>query len=270
MTGIGPAWSLVVEIAFYVSLPLLAALGVGLARGRSTRRGRRLAALAPAGLMLVLGVIGKAAAAFLVRPSAPYEGWVTDWHSVLERSVLCQADLFAFGMALAIVRIDSEDGLLQLPRWWRQAATFGCMSVLLIVTAFGEGALSYSPYNTLVAAACALLLALVVLPAGHSGRPLLVRLLEWPPLAAVGVVSYSVFLWHEPLIHRLDASGLTLAGRSGFLVDLGLVAVVTGIASTVTYRFVEAPALRLRFRVGRTPATTGIAASDVDAGRAAP
>lgn len=173
-------------------------------------------------------------------------------------------------MALAIARIDSEDGLLRLPRWWRQAATFGCMSVLLIVTAFGEGALSYSPYNTLVAAASALLLALVVLPARHSGRPFLVRVLEWQPLAAVGVVSYSVFLWHEPLIHRLDASGLTLAGRSGFLVDLGLVAVVTGIASTVTYRFVEAPALRLRFRARRTPATTAVAASDVDARKAAP
>jgi peptidoglycan/LPS O-acetylase OafA/YrhL len=247
LTGIGPAWTLAIEVVFYLTLPLLAMLGVAIAQGRASRSGRRWAALAPVGLILLLGLTGKAAAAWLVPPPAPYDGWGANWHSVLERSFLGHADLFAFGMALAVVRVDAEDGLLRLPRWWRKAAIAGFLAVSVVVALFGEGQLTYSPYNTLVAAACALLLALVVLPAEKVGRPALVRLLERPPFVAAGLVSYSVFLWHEPLIRWLDANGLTLAGRGGFLVDLAIVAAVTGVAATLTYRFVEAPALRARF-----------------------
>jgi peptidoglycan/LPS O-acetylase OafA/YrhL len=247
-TGIGPAWSLAVEVVFYLALPLLVLLGIALARGRPTRSGRRLAALAPAGLLLALGLAGKAIAAFAVPPSASYAGWQADWHSVLERSFLSHADLFAFGMALAVIRIDAEDNLLRLPRWWRPAALGAILVVGLFVVRFGEGQLSYSPYNTLVAAVCALLLALVVLPAGGSSPGLLVRVLESRPFVAAGVVSYSIFLWQEPLIRWADSTGLTLAGRGGFFVNLALVAVLTGMASMLTYRFVEAPALRLKFR----------------------
>jgi peptidoglycan/LPS O-acetylase OafA/YrhL len=57
-----------------------------------------------------------------------------------------------------------------------------------------------------------------------------VRALEWRPLALVGVASYSLYLWHVPI---LDALGGPHAKQ--------LLAVA--IAS---YRLVEAPFLRLR------------------------
>jgi peptidoglycan/LPS O-acetylase OafA/YrhL len=253
LTGIGPAWSLAIEVMFYLALPALGLLGVLLARGRTQRSARRWAALAPAVLLLVLGLTGKAAAAYLVPPPAPFDGWGRNWHSVVERSFWCQADLFAFGMALAVARVDSEDGLLRLPRRWRSATIAGLLAVAVFVAAEGEGELSYSPYNTLVAAACAALLALVVLPAQDVAPSRLVRVLEWPPLIATGVVSYSIFLWHEPLIRWLDDHGLTMAGRGGLAVDIVIVTAVVGVASALTYRFVEAPALRLgsRDRVAR-------------------
>lgn len=252
LTGIGPAWSLAVEAVFYCALPLLVLLGIALARGRATRSGRRWAALAPAGLVLLLGLTGKASAAFLLPPPAPFAGWGANWHSVLERSFWCQADLFAFGMALAVIRVDWEDGVLRLPGWWRRAAIGGALAAGAAVASFEEGQLSYSPTNTLMAAACALLLALVVLPAADaSRRSLLVRILETRLFVAAGVVSYSVFLWHEPLIRWLDIHDLTVAGRGGFLVNLLLATAVTAVASTLTYRFVEAPALRLKFRSDR-------------------
>jgi peptidoglycan/LPS O-acetylase OafA/YrhL len=75
-----------------------------------------------------------------------------------------------------------------------------------------------------------------------------VRLLEARVLVAAGVVSYSIFLWHEPLIRWLHDQGLTFEGADGFLVNLVLVAFVTGVASAITYRLVEEPALRLKFR----------------------
>jgi peptidoglycan/LPS O-acetylase OafA/YrhL len=262
-SGIGPAWSLAVEVVFYLTLPFIALLGVALARRRSTRRGRCLAALAPAALVLCVGLTGKAAAAYLVPPPAPYDGWGANWHSVVERSFWGHADLFTFGMALAVARVNSEDGLLRLPRWWRRAAAAGFLGVSVFVALYGEGQLSYSLHNTVAAAACALLLALVVLPPAGIRRSPLVRVLEWRPLVAAGVVSYSIFLWHEPLIRWLDDRGLTLAGRSGFVVNLALVGVVTGVAATLTYRFVEAPALRAKLaRRGRL-ASPAVAAPEV-------
>jgi peptidoglycan/LPS O-acetylase OafA/YrhL len=98
-------------------------------------------------------------------------------------------------------------------------------------------------------------LALVVLPAHEARRPLLLRVLESRPFVVAGVVSYSIFLWHEPLIRWLDGHGMTLGGAGGFVVNLALIAAVTGVASTLTYWFVEAPALHLKFRNkhGRSP-----------------
>jgi peptidoglycan/LPS O-acetylase OafA/YrhL len=184
---------------------------------------------------------------------------------VLERSFWAHADLFAFGMALAVVRVDSEDGLLRLPRWWRQAAVGGAVAVALFVVRFGEGQLSYSLYNTLVAAGFALVLALVVLPTGNEARAPAVRFLEWRPFVAAGVVSYSVFLWHEPLIRWLDANGLTIAGRGGFVVNLAAVLAVTGVAAALTYHFVEAPALRARFRARPERAPAAVPGPEAEA-----
>jgi peptidoglycan/LPS O-acetylase OafA/YrhL len=257
VTGIGPAWSLAVEVVFYLALPLLALGALRLARGVSSRSARRLAALAPAAALLAIGLSGKAAAAFLVPPAHPYAGWNADWHSVIERSFWCHADLFSFGMALAIVRIDWEDGLIRLPRGWRKLAIALALAGYL-VTAKQTGLqeqLSYSPYNTLMAVTCTLLLALVVLPPRDATRlPLAVRVLETRIFVAAGLVSYSVFLWHEPLTRFLQEHGLTLGGPGGFFANLGLVAAVVGLLATLTYRFIEAPALRLKSSRAATPA----------------
>jgi peptidoglycan/LPS O-acetylase OafA/YrhL len=263
LTGIGPAWSLSVEVVFYLALPLLALLGVAVARGRVARVERRWAALSPAFLILVLGFTGKAAAAFLVPPPAPYDGWGANWHSVIERGFWCQADLFAFGMVLAVFRIDSEDGALRLPRWWRAAVAAALVAASFVIVQFGEGELSYSPFNTLAAAASALLLALVVLPAHELVRPALLRFLESPPLVFAGVVSYSVFLWHEPLIRWLGDNGFSLPGGAGFVVNLAVAAALTALAATLTYRFVEAPAIRMKFGTGRGRAPGTIPAPDI-------
>jgi peptidoglycan/LPS O-acetylase OafA/YrhL len=254
LLGIGPAWSLAIEVVFYCLLPLFAVLALALARGHSRRAARRWAVLAPAALILLVGLTGKLAAVYLAPPASPYDDWSQNWHSVIVRSFWCQADLFAFGMALAVLRVESEDGCLSLPRWWRKAALVSVVAIYVVVVEYGKTSpgwqLSYSPGNTLVAAACALVLACVVLPADRAAGSRLVRVLEARPFVAVGVVSYSIFLWHEPLIRTLHDHGLTLAGRGGFLVNLLAAGLLTGVAATITYRFVEAPALRLKFRRG--------------------
>jgi peptidoglycan/LPS O-acetylase OafA/YrhL len=249
LSGIGPAWSLAVEVVFYCLLPLLVLGAALLARRRTTRRGRTWCALAPAALLLVVGLSGKAAAKFLIPPAFPYAGYEQDWHSVLERSFWCQADLFAFGMIVAVVKVQWDDGRVRLPRWWQSAAVAAAIGSYLFTTArFRFEQLSYSPANTLMAAAFGLLLALVVLQRSPAQPSRLTRILETRALVGIGVISYSVFLWHEPLIRWLGAQGVLRPGAGGFATNLALVVAVTLAASTATYVFVEAPALRLRFR----------------------
>jgi len=244
LTGIGPAWSLAIEAVFYLTLPLLVLLAGALAKTARTRRGRRIAALSPAALMLLLGIAGKVAD-FLIG--------VQPLKSILYWSFLANADKFAFGMAVAVLFVDAKDQLLRLPRWWPVAAMAGLLAVAIPTAKFtannafaGDG--SNFIYNTLMALACALLLALVVLP-GHAGPRLrLVRLLETRVLVGTGLVSYSLFLWHEPLVYWLSRHGLTLAGTAGFFFNLLLLATTAGILSDLSYRWVELPALRRKAR----------------------
>ncbi len=68
--------------------------------------------------------------------------------------------------------------------------------------------------------------------------------LRWRPLVATGRISYGLYLWHWPVYLALDACGL---GHP--LCKLGLAALV----AVASYRYLEAPCLRLkeRFRVAR-------------------
>ena len=243
LTGIGPAWSLVIEVAFYLALPVLAMLAMTLARRATSRSGRRRAALAPAAAMLVLGLVGKAVTHLVAGSSS---GWEADWPSVLARSFLANADLFAFGMALAVLHTEVRDGAVTLPRWWRAGALAAAGATALAavwIVPPGMG-LGVAKYDVLMAVSCSLLLAIVVLPdPGPPRRRRPLGLLDTPPLVVAGLVSYSLFLWHEPLVYWLREHGLTRPGAGGFVVNLVVLAAAAGALAALTYRYVERPAM---------------------------
>jgi peptidoglycan/LPS O-acetylase OafA/YrhL len=239
-TGIGPAWSLAVEVGFYLTLPLLGLLAAGIAARRSHARRSSVAVFAPPVLMLALGTASAYVASAVVSAGT--------LEQVLVRSFLYHADLFAFGMAVAVVMTFVENGSLTLPRWWRPAAGVllaGVVVATLLLVDEGrilvyQGA---TTYETLTAVAAALLLALVVVPTAEGGAAPLARLLDARPLVAVGLASYSLFLWHEPLIRLCEHLGWTFGGRAGFLIDLLVFGGVSVTLAMATYRFVERPAL---------------------------
>jgi peptidoglycan/LPS O-acetylase OafA/YrhL len=149
-------------------------------------------------------------------------------------------------MVLAVVWVSVQSGRVCLPRWWRKADLGLLVLIVLSTIRFGRGdVLGASLWATELAVGCSLLLALVVLPSSSGERrPTLTRLLESRVLVAVGLVSYSLFLWHEPLVRWFASRGITLEGRRGFLLNLVFVAAASGVLAAMSYRFVERPALR--------------------------
>jgi len=253
--GIGPAWSLAVELVFYLALPLLVLMALGLARRAVNRRGRIIALLGPPALLLVIGLTGKAVAAHVL-PADALAGYNTDWHSVVERSFWAQADLFAFGMVVAVFHVEVRDGRIALPARWRAFAVLGALLVFLpSAWTMQLGEHSYLVQNTGEALALALVLAAIVVPDPAATRPgWALRVLESPAFVAVGAASYSLFLWHYPVILWLREHGLTAGGASGLALNFVLVATVAGGLSALTYRYVERPALRHKRR-GRRATT---------------
>jgi peptidoglycan/LPS O-acetylase OafA/YrhL len=252
VVGIGPAWSLAVEVVFYCVLPLLVLAALWASRFAKDRTGRVLVLLGPPLLLLLVGLSGKHAAHML--PGSPIAGYNADWHSVIERSFWAQADLFTFGMVVAVLYTEVVDGRIVLSRYWRHMAVgLGLLVFLPCAWTMHGGEQSYLLQNTGEALGIGLLFAGIIIPDPAATRPLrVIRLLETRPFVATGLVSYSLFLWHNEVIQWLEHRGLTFGGWTGLPINLVIVGVVAGGLSALTYRFVELPALK-RKRSTRTP-----------------
>ena len=258
--GIDTVWSLVVEVCFYATLPLLAALAATLARHAGTRPGRRFGAVVPAVVVLLVGLTGKALAFALVTTDRYPSGWGGNWQSVVERSAWAQADLFTYGLLVAVLSVEVGDGVLRLPSWWRAAARAVGSAVVAVTAATmpnaitQRGELAHFAYESLMALGLGILLATVVVPSPErEARPSTVlRVLEARPIVALGLVSYSLFLWHVPLISWMRLHDLTLPGRSGFAANLGILTTLSVAVAALGYVLVERPALA-RKRSQRAP-----------------
>ena len=104
--------------------------------------------------------------------------------------------------------------------------------------------------------------AALVLPAvfGHTAGGWVRRLLAWPPLLWLGLVSYAFYLWHLAILEKLQ--GLAFDGALGeasfALLGLGATAAV----AAVSWYGLERHALRLGRRLaGRAGAAETRAAS---------
>ena len=223
---VNPAmWSLVVELHFYVLLPFLAIL-----LGRIAPRSLRRAAVAVA-------VLGGASFAFR---------YVTLYgEPTPNRYLLCSLPscfpFFSVGMLLALVRLSWErrrPRLLAGPLGAAQTWVLGA-ALLWLPVAFAEKT------GYLAGVASFLLVGACVLPL----RPApVMRALDWRPLAAVGVASYSLYLWHvlivRELVERLDLYAFAALLAIAVPVCLGV--------AFLSYAVVERPFLRLRRRWGST------------------
>jgi peptidoglycan/LPS O-acetylase OafA/YrhL len=81
-----------------------------------------------------------------------------------------------------------------------------------------------------------------------------VGMLDSRVVAGVGLVSYSLFLAHAPLIDWLQAHNATFGGHSGFTLTLLVVFAASLAVATASYHMVERPALQWRARAPRATA----------------
>ncbi len=101
----------------------------------------------------------------------------------------------------------------------------------------------------------------LIIGSGQSGPTYVSRCLSLKPLVFVGLISYSLYLWHWPLIVLHDIYPTIIPTRSIFITRLllGLLAI---LLATLSWRFVELPFRRINAtRSDGSTITCGLLAS---------
>jgi peptidoglycan/LPS O-acetylase OafA/YrhL len=247
ITGIGPTWTLLNETIFYLVLPALSLPLIAVAaRTAAWHRRLALAFVAPV-VLLTIGLASKCYGA-LALGLTPDGGWDANWATVFQRSFLYQADLFAAGMSVAVLSVLAELGTLRLS--WRLRRTLLAVAAAVFVTVpflARHGLYPGTFVDTAVTIPCGLLL--FGLATVGDRRSWLASALNWQPIAFVGLASYSLFLWHEPVVRWLNAHDATFAGRAGLAANIALVAAIALVLSALSYRLIERPCLAFRKRL---------------------
>jgi len=251
-TGIGPSWSLTLEYAFYLSLPLLG-LAVFRMRKRSTRNPFVVAMLAPS-ILLIVGLIGRALIPVVNRYAGTADFILLNWGpniaAVFTKSILTNADNFAMGMFAAIVFVAIEHGALaeRISRRVRLLSAVLILPVLVVSAAFFAIAVQFVTAGVGVVAAMMILIVVVPLARGRKSK--LATFLDVRPIRYVGEISLSAYLWHFPMLLLLGRLGW-MAGDTlpGMLHNIVILLAATILAATVTYYLVEKPAMNYARRL---------------------
>ena len=201
--GIRPAWSLCVEMSFYLVLPIWA-LGIArLLRGRPARTQIRAEAIA----------LGALALASLALRAAFFDA---DHSSLWLVTLPAFLDWFAVGMGLALASValagrEPRAAVLRRP-WLAWAGAAACFAVVSLVVPLPRGLVAARTVEAALLAQHVLYIAvgaLVALPGIFGIRPdaepppAQSTLLGHPVMAWLGLVSYGIFLWHQPLLDQL-------------------------------------------------------------------
>jgi peptidoglycan/LPS O-acetylase OafA/YrhL len=245
MSGLPVSWSLTAEITFYCFLPLVAVLAL-----RTIRKGsRKTAALVYAPVAMVVTGFGitlwaNDAASRMSPVEAANFAFGQTSSAVFLRSFLAQADLFAYGMIAAVVVVMlHRRGVKRVPTGVKAALVLTAALLELFALEFARPVIS-----TVSGLAAALVLVAVVLPSSRrDDLNRSARVLEWLPFRFAGVLSYSIYLWHLPVIFWLITRHRTF-GQNTLSVPLNglLVLAITLSLSSLSYYLVERPTMRMK------------------------
>ncbi len=248
LPGVGPAWTLTVEVVFYLVLPFAAPAVLG----RRWRPVRTATILAVVGFAMSIGWLSQ------IRPGRLSVYIHPIWFPAFAMS-------FAAGMAIAAISVALRSGTA--PRRWALldhlgSAPWACwgigLGLLGISTTPAAGPLGGIGLPTsgelivrqllFVAFAVCLLLPVVFGPTTS-----LDRMLSHPILLWIGSVSLGLFLWHLVVIETIAAiQARPLWGGETLFIFAATMAVGLVLAA-LSYYLIERPGQRLGQRARRRP-----------------
>ena len=213
-------WSLAVEEQFYIVFPLF----LMLVRRFAPRR-MRVAILALLALSLAAAAIAvrhDTTAAFFFAPLRAWElllGTVVSQRYLPSlRGVVARNLGSALGLGLIVASAIRYDATTPFPGL---AAIPPCLGAALI------------------------------LAAGETGSSLIGRALALRPVVFVGLISYSLYLWHWPILVFQESNNLLVAGVVQGAKAKVVVVAVSLVVATLSWALVEQPFRTGRFRPGR-------------------
>jgi peptidoglycan/LPS O-acetylase OafA/YrhL len=276
------AWTLCIEVSFYVALPFIAAgIRHGLGRGARSPRTRLQAQLLGLAVLWVLGWIYRVTvAAAAVGPDA---GPADNQHLWLPNYL----DWFALGMVLAVAVAWIDTGGA-LPGWVRSLAETPWLCLLIsgaaylilgltrsvepeLVTGTGKETLAQMSLRFFLNGACAFFLLLPAVLGGPRAASIS-KVMATPVLLFGGTISYGIYLWHKLWLDWLkpdkgrgpEPSGFGAVGDAvrggldgvqealqslagtGFWTLLTCVLALTVVTAALSYVGVERPVMRFK------------------------
>ncbi len=211
--GIVPAWSLNTEMSFYLLVPAYAWLLVrvasawsrGATAGEGSIRRRGAVQIGAAATLVLAGYVARQA----VSAADP------SWRGLSFNWLLTNIDFFGAGMVVAVLSAWAAAEPSRL-RWARKlgrspGACWAAAGLLFTWFAWRIGPASFvtgyrGGYWQLRAATLTAVSLLLLLPSvfGDQEQGLVRRTLRWRPVVWIGLISYGLYLWHLPLLDRLD------------------------------------------------------------------
>jgi peptidoglycan/LPS O-acetylase OafA/YrhL len=252
--GISQSWTLVVEVSFYIFLPLYAAVMRKLGEGRN-RESRFRLELAMLVVLYAISVVWRAVVYWGLPDESAFEFLGNFW-------LFANLDLFALGMGLAVVRTWAEARDEPVPflervgrvdwLWWLLAALsfhavsfwIGLPKNLVLV----QGGKAFTREFLYSMAAFFFLLPAVF---GPQDRGITRRFLRLRPMVYLGMISYGIYLWHQAFItkvHQWEGWADNPLPNGPFLQVLIPALALTILVASLSWYLVEAPLLRRKGR----------------------
>lgn len=202
-------WSLAVEEQFYIAFPLLLLL--------VSRMGRRVVLI----MMWALFAISLALAVYLVKHDTP-------------------AAFFLFpprAWELLLGSLLAARAIPEIPQRYREPVAIAALAAILIATLTYHDDTPFPGLRALVPC----LAAAALIHVGARGTTRVGTLLASAPFVALGLVSYSLYLWHWPLITFYKA----YTGTHLDVIEKLILCLVSIAAAFASWRYIEQP-----FRAG--------------------
>lgn len=233
---IGPAWSLSVELIFYLLIAVLGPLLYKLSTFISSAKKRAILLFSSSLLLIIISLAYKWWA-FVIN------GWPETAYSVYY-GPLAKLDTFALGMVLATIwncagKKPKIEKTVQFLLFFLGMETLG---VAFLLRPLNNMVDLY--FNTVTGVGFFMMLAATIF---GNRQSLIQRILSNKYLQFLGIISYSVYLWHEPLLLFLERHSILVFSSPGlFPISVILLLLLSVGIGVLSYFGIEKPMMLLK------------------------